>query len=62
MEVREMRKMLGESQQKFGIRYNIPRRTIQQWEEGTRKCPTYVIELLERAVLEDSKKKQHQLY
>ena len=57
-----MRAMLGESQQKFGNRYNIPLRTIQQWESGERKCPAYVTELLERAVLEDSKKEQYQSY
>lgn len=62
MEIREMRAMLGESQQKFGDRYDIPLRTIQQWESGERKCPVYVAKLLERAVLEDKKKQWYQLY
>nr|DAQ70820.1 MAG TPA: putative transcriptional regulator [Caudoviricetes sp.] len=55
MELKEMRKLLGLSQSAFGKRYNIPVRTIQDWESGRRKAPIYVLELLERAVVEDSK-------
>nr|DAP35123.1 MAG TPA: putative transcriptional regulator [Caudoviricetes sp.] len=55
MELKEMRKLLGLSQSAFGKRYNIPVRTIQDWESGRRKAPIYVLELLERAVIEDSK-------
>lgn len=49
----ELRKMTGLSQVKFGKFYNIPLRTIQGWEEGTRESPEYVMQLLERAILED---------
>lgn len=55
MELKEMRKLLGLSQSAFGKRYNIPVRTIQDWESGRRKAPIYVLELLERVVVEDSK-------
>ena len=55
MELKEMRKLLGLSQSAFGKRYNIPVRTIQDWESGRRKAPIFVLELLERAVVEDSK-------
>jgi putative transcriptional regulator len=55
MELKEMRKLLGLSQSAFGKRYNIPVRTIQDWESGRRKAPIYVIELLERAVVDDFK-------
>ena len=33
----------------------IPIRTLENWESGKSKCPDYVRQLLERAVLEDSK-------
>jgi putative transcriptional regulator len=56
MTIKEMRTMLGLSQQAFGDKYGIPFRTIQNWEAGRRKCPDYVLNLLERAVLEDCKK------
>ena len=55
MELKEMRKLLGLSQAAFGKKYNIPVRTIEQWESGRRKAPIYVLELLERVVIEDSK-------
>ena len=55
MELKEMRKLLGLSQSAFGKRYNIPVRTIQDWESGRRKASIYVLELLERVVVEDSK-------
>nr|DAV68020.1 MAG TPA: putative transcriptional regulator [Caudoviricetes sp.] len=54
MELKEMRKLLGLSQAAFGKKYNIPVRTIEQWESGRRKAPIYVLELLERVVIEDS--------
>lgn len=54
MELKEMRKLLGLSQAAFGKKYNIPVRTIEQWESGRRKAPVYVLELLERVVTEDS--------
>ena len=59
MELKEMRKLLGLSQAAFGDRYNIPVRTIQDWESGRRKAPIYVLELLERVVTEDSEAEAH---
>ncbi len=57
MTVKDLRNLLGLSQQKFGDKYHIPLRTVQSWESGERSCPVYVIELLKRAVLIDSKQK-----
>nr|DAV26907.1 MAG TPA: putative transcriptional regulator [Caudoviricetes sp.] len=59
MELKEMRKLLGLSQAAFGRKYNIPVRTIEQWESGRRKAPIYVLELLERVVTEDSEAETH---
>lgn len=56
MKIREMRTLLGDTQQKFSDRYGIPKRTLQTWEYGTRECPGYVKALLERVVIEDSRK------
>lgn len=55
MTIKEMRIMLGLSQSEFAKKYNIPVNSIQNWEQGQRKCPEYVLKLLERAVLEDSR-------
>ena len=54
MEIKEMRVLLGDTQQEFSQRYGIPPRTLQSWEQGTRSCPDYVTALLERAVIEDA--------
>lgn len=47
MNIREMRMSLGDTQSEFAARYNIPFRTIQNWEAGVRKPPEYVMSLLE---------------
>lgn len=56
MTIKEMRELLGVSQDKFSLMYEIPKRTIENWEQGKRQCPQYVLSLLERAVKEDSNK------
>ena len=53
MDIREMRTRLGDTQGEFASRYNIPFRTIQNWETGLRKPPEYIIRLLENRVRED---------
>ena len=53
MDIREMRMRLGDTQSEFAARYNIPFRTIQNWETGLRKPPEYIVSLLERQVRED---------
>lgn len=53
MDVKEMRELLGETQQQFSKRYLIPTRSLQMWEKGTSKCPVYFLALLEKSVLED---------
>lgn len=55
MSIQEMRALLCLSQSKFGKKYGIPKRTIENWESGSSKCPDYVLSLLERAVKEDYK-------
>ncbi len=55
-EVRALRQKLGVSQQKFADQYHIPKRTIENWEGGKSVPPSYVIELLRRAVEEDMQK------
>ena len=52
MTIKELRKMTGLTQEKFGEYFGISRRTIQNWEaDGAsgngRKCPDYLLELME---------------
>ncbi len=53
MNIREMRTHLGDTQSEFAARYNIPFRTIQNWETGVRKPPEYIINLLESRIRSD---------
>lgn len=53
MTIKEMRQQLGDTQHEFSERYQIPFRTIQNWESGLRTPPEYVIALLEERVRVD---------
>lgn len=53
--VKELREYLGISQIAFSKKYEIPRRTIEEWEAGRREAPPYVVKLLNRVVKEDIK-------
>lgn len=53
MNIREMRTLLGDTQGEFATRYNIPFRTVQNWEAGVRTPPEYMISLLENRIRAD---------
>ena len=53
MDIREMRRRLGDTQSEFAARYDIPFRTVQNWETGLRRPSDYVMRLLENRVRED---------
>jgi len=53
--VKELRDLLALSQRKFANKYEIPSRTIEEWESGRRVAPPYVVSLLNRVVKEDIK-------
>lgn len=53
MNIREMRAKMGDTQSEFSARYNIPFRTIQNWESGVRTPPEYMIDLLEQRITKD---------
>ena len=55
MTIKEMRDLLGASRAEFSRRYKIPIRSLENWESSTNKPPEYLIELLERAIVEDKK-------
>lgn len=49
-QIKALRHSTGLSQAAFGRVYEIPRRTIQNWENGVNVPPPYLIRLLELAV------------
>ena len=50
MTIKEMREKLGMTQEAFAKEYNIPKRTIENWEYGKRNPPQYVLDMLQKAV------------
>ena len=51
MTIREIREGLGISRAEFSRRYNIPIRTLENWEAGERKPPEWVPEFLQRLIV-----------
>ncbi|MBQ8952435.1 MAG: hypothetical protein IJ065_14975 [Eubacterium sp.] len=49
----DIRNILGISRAEFCRRYKIPPRTVQDWDLGKRQSPEWLMELLERVVIED---------
>jgi transcriptional regulator with XRE-family HTH domain len=48
--IKQARLKAGLSKKELSEKYRIPLRSIQQWEEGSRKPPEYVIDLLVRCL------------
>lgn len=46
--MKEFRLSTGLSQSKFADYFGIPVRTLQEWEQGRRTPPVYLLELLKR--------------
>lgn len=53
MNIKDLRSITGLTQNRFGEKYHIPLRTIQHWENETRKPVEYIVYLLERVISED---------
>lgn len=47
MTYKELRKESGMNQTEFARYFNIPRRTVQNWDLSVRECPEYLLELME---------------
>lgn len=48
IDMKDFRLSTGLSQGKFAKYFGIPIRTLQEWEQGRRKPPSYLLELLIR--------------
>lgn len=55
MTIKEIREKSGMSRVEFSKKYDIPIRTIEDWEHEKRKCSPYLEKLLKRIVEEDRK-------
>lgn len=46
MTIKELRQQIGLSQTAFAKYFDIPLRTVQDWEQGRRTPPEYLIQLM----------------
>ena len=48
--IKELRKRLGLSQAKFAEKWEIPKRTIEDWEAGKREVKGYIVSMMYKIV------------
>ena len=53
MTIKELRTMSGMTQKEFAEYFGIPKRNIENWEGGARKCPEYLIALIEYKLIKE---------
>lgn len=46
-DVKQLRERFGLTRDQFCNGFEIPYRTLQSWELGTRSCPVYVFRMME---------------
>ena len=47
MKIKTLREAAGMTQKDFAEYFHIPYRTVQDWNAGQRKCPEYLLDLME---------------
>ena len=55
MNIAEARKTKGMTQQELSEWLEIPHKTLENWEQGVRKCPVYVEKLIIEKILSKDK-------
>lgn len=43
------------TQKEFSEYFEIPKRTIESWDMGARKCPEYLLKLMEYKLIKEGK-------
>ena len=59
MTVQEFIKATGMTHKQLSERFGIPKRTIEDWSRGVRKCPEYVVKMMEEILKGDNKMRYH---
>ena len=56
--IRELREKTGMSQRMFSEYFDIPLRTVHDWEQGRRNPPAYIPEMIEKIIRYEKLEKQ----
>lgn len=60
MTFKELRKQSGMNLTQFSNYFEIPYRTIQNWDAGIRQCPDYLLKLMQYKIENEQKKEGNQ--
>lgn len=52
---KELRAQSGMTQESFAKYFTIPKRTIEDWERGARKCAPYLLDLMRYKLEQEGK-------
>lgn len=52
--VNDLRVKSGMTRSQFAEYFSIPYRTVQDWELGNRKCPEYLLKLMEYKLVNET--------
>ena len=55
MTFKELRENSGMSRGRFAEYFEIPYRTVQNWELGLRECPDYLLKLMQYKLVNEGK-------
>lgn len=55
MTFKELRLHSGMTQKAFAEYFEIPKRTIENWDMGVRQCPEYLLKLMEYKLVNEGK-------
>lgn len=55
MTFKELRERSGMTRGQFAEYFDIPYRTVQNWELGLRECPEYLLKLMEYKLINEGK-------
>ena len=53
MELKDLRLQAKMSQKQFADYFGIPKRSIENWEEGKRKMPVYLFDLIKYKMIQE---------
>jgi DNA-binding transcriptional regulator YiaG len=53
MTIKDLRTASGMTQKSFADYFGIPKRTIENWEGEQRKCPAYLLDLMEYKLIKE---------
>ena len=57
MTIQEFIKASGMTHKQLSERFGIPKRTIEDWSRGVRKCPEYVVRMMIELLEKDKEEK-----